>query len=151
MPETETDRLAALIDAKHACLGELHAMGRRQLELVRDGQMTTLLEVLAVKQQAIARLQQIERALDPFRSQAPESRRWRRAEDRARCASRLAECDALLAQIVAQEKEGESELRRRRDETARQLEGTHNAAQARRVYLDAAPRGASRFEATSER
>ncbi|MBN2022573.1 MAG: hypothetical protein JW809_07235 [Pirellulales bacterium] len=150
MSESDTDRLATLIDAKHACLSDLAAMGRRQLELVREGGMTALLEVLAVKQQTIARLHQIERALDPFRNEEPEARAWRCPADRARCAERLSQCESLLAEIVAQEKEGERELVARRDETARQLQGSHDAAQARRGYLDAVPRGASRFDVTSD-
>jgi hypothetical protein len=40
-----------------------------------------------------------------------------------------------LAHIVAQEKQSEQELTRRRDEVAAQLSGAHTASQVRGAYL----------------
>ena len=140
MSEYETDVLAGLIRTKHACLGELRDMGRRQLELIDRDDMTALLDLLAVKQRSLLKLQQIERALDPFRGQAPETRRWRSTEDRDRCAEQIRQCETLLAEIISQEKCGESTLTRRRDDAATRLQGAHLAGQARTAYT-AGPAG----------
>jgi hypothetical protein len=147
---SQTEELSALVERKHACLRRLHEMGARQLDLVRGGEMTALLDVLAAKQRLIGELQQIERALDPFRGQPADARPWPTAEERRRCAERLAECQSLLAEIVQQEKQGESELTRRRDAVARQLHHAHVASQVRGAYHAATPRGASQLDLLSE-
>lgn len=140
MSPFETDELAELICSKRACLLKLRDMGRRQLELIDEGDMTTLLDVLGAKQRFLMKLQQIERALDPFRDQDAEERRWRSSELRDRCATQLRQCETLLAEIVSQEKVSEGALRRRRDEAAVRLQGAHLADQARGAYTGQ-PRG----------
>ena len=130
-----TDVLAELIESKHRVLVQLRSLGERQLALAQDGLMTELLDVLGLKQRVLAQLQSIERALEPFRGQQPQSRRWRSADARRRCGERLAECESLLAAILQQEKQSEQELTRRRDAAARQLAGMHTAAEARCAYL----------------
>jgi hypothetical protein len=109
-------------------------MGRRQLELIDQQDMTALLDVLTTKQRVLTKLQQIERALDPFRGQAPEQRRWRTAEDRRLCTEQLHQCERLLAEIISQEKCSEGALLRRRDEAASRLQRAHLAGQAREAY-----------------
>lgn len=139
MSALETDILGDLIGRKRSCLAQLRAIGERQLDLVRLGSMTDLLELLAVKQHVLLQLQQVERELDRFRGEDPEKRRWRSPEGRRECAAQWAECEALLAQIMAQERQSERELTRRRDEAAARLEEVHTASQARGAYL-AGPR-----------
>lgn len=134
MPAFETDVLAELIGGKRACLVQLREMGRRQLELIDEGDMTTLLDVLTGKQRLLDKLQQIERALDPFRGQDPERRRWRTAEARSQCTEQLDQCERLLAEIISQEKCSEGTLLKRRDEAASRLQNAHLAGQAREAY-----------------
>ncbi|NUQ62426.1 MAG: hypothetical protein HUU20_08050 [Pirellulales bacterium] len=136
--EYGTDLLSDLIDRKHQCLVELRDMGKRQYSLVNEGSITGLLDLLSAKQDVIARLQSVERALDPFRGQDPETRRWRSPESRRRCADQVKRCELLLAEILAQEKRSEQELVRRRDEAAEQLQGIHRAGQARGAYTSPA-------------
>jgi hypothetical protein len=150
MGESNTDLLAALIDRKRDCLGRMRDLGARQLELVRGGEITALLDVLAAKQRLIGQLQQIERALDPFRNQDADARPWRTPDARQRCAARLAECESLLAEIIRRERQGENELTLRRDEAARQLQGAHVAAQARGAYVAAMPQGTSHLDLLSD-
>jgi len=148
--ELETDLLAELIARKHACLARLCEMGRVQMELARQGEITRLLHLLSTKQKAMAELQRIEKAMNPFRSQDAGARRWRTPEARRECARRLAECEALLEEIVDQEKRSEAELVRRRDEAAARLEGVHTARQARGAYTArSAPEG-SRLDLLSD-
>lgn len=135
MPTLETDVLAEIIHRKTRCLAQLRALGEKQLASTMSGSMSDLLDVLALKQQVLLQLQRIERELDPFRDQVPESRRWASPQARQQCAADLAECEAILADVVRQEKQSEQELVRRRDEAAAQLRGTQSASQARRAYL----------------
>jgi len=143
MAAFETDILADLIRAKQTCLTQVRDMGRRQLELIDNDDMTTLLDLLAAKQRAIVQLQRIERALDPFRGQDPQQRRWRSPQDRQACAEQMQQCETLLREIIGQEKQSEGALIRRRDEAALRLRGVHLAGQARGAYT-AQPQGTVR-------
>ncbi|MFZ5832860.1 MAG: hypothetical protein ACOY3P_22465 [Planctomycetota bacterium] len=134
MSEYATDLLADLIRAKRSCLGQLRDLGRRQLEFIEEGEMSALLDLLATKQQVIASLQKLERALTPFRGEDPEQRVWRSADARRSCADDLGQCETLLSEILSQEKCSEGALERRRDASAAQLQGIHVASQARRAY-----------------
>jgi flagellar biosynthesis/type III secretory pathway chaperone len=138
----DTDILADLIHRKHQFLVQLHGLGRRQCQFVTKGDITSLLDVLAVKQGILTELQRIEIALGPFRGQKPEERSWRSAAERGRTAAELDECQRVLAEIVEQEKQSEEALVRRRDETAVQLQEVGLASRARNAYAFApsAPR-----------
>ncbi len=149
MTALDTDLLSDLIRRKHNCLLHLRDLGERQLELVREGGMSELLDVLAAKQQMLVELQRIERGLDPFRDQDPDARLWRSPDDRRRCAEQLARCEALLAEIVIQEKRSETDLIHRRDEAARRLQGVHTAAQARDAYMARPQQAAAGLDLTS--
>jgi len=129
-----TETLANLIREKRDCLLTLRDMGRRQLELIDEGNMTALLEVLAAKQRVLNTLQRVDRALDPFRDDDPEQRVWHSPDERRRCAEQLQQCETLLGEIVSQEKCSEGALIRRRDETAERLQGVHRANRARGAY-----------------
>jgi hypothetical protein len=150
MTAFQTDLLSDLIRQKHTCLEHLCAMGRKQLDLVRGGGMTELLDVLAAKQQILLQLQRIEHELGPFRGQDPDSRSWRSPERRSECAAMVAACESLLAQIIAREKESETALVRRRDEAAAQLEGTRSASQARASYSTRSRIAAAQLDLASE-
>jgi hypothetical protein len=147
----ETSLLAELIRRKRDCLVELRDLGPRQLALVREVNMTTLLDVLSVKQRLLGELQKLERQLDPFRGQDPDARRWPTPEARQQTARRLAECEALLTQIVRQDEQSEEELIRRRRQTAIQLQGVHAAQRARGAYLAPGCDAAGRLDLSSER
>jgi len=150
MTSPDTQALAELIRAKRACLVAVRDLGRKQLELIAGGNMTGLLDLLAAKQPALDRLQRIERGLEPFRGQDPESRRWPSPEDRRRSAEEVAECEALLAEILSQEKQAEAELVRRRDETALRLDRAHLAGRARGAYCQSTPAAARQLDLLSD-
>ncbi len=150
MAVLETDLLSDLIQRKRSCLVQLRDMGGKQIELVREGNITDLLELLAAKQHVLIQLQQVERQLDRFRGEDPQKRHWRTPQERQECAGGLAECERLLAQIVVQEKQSEQELIRRRDEAAAQLAGVHTASQARGAYLAQARAGAGELDIVSD-
>jgi hypothetical protein len=130
----DTEILADLIGRKHHLLSQVRQLGRKQLELIEVNDLTQLLKLLASKQKILTELQSIERQLDPFRAQDPETRIWRSAGDRDRCARIAAECETLRTEIFEAERTGESRLALRRDEAALQLQGLHQASQVRHAY-----------------
>ncbi len=132
MPSTEL--LAELIDRKHQVLVQLRDAGRRQAEVVRGGDTSALLKLLAAKQYLIAALQQVERDTTPFRGEDPDQRVWRQPDDRARCARQAAECNDLLAEVIALEKESAEQMVARRQDVADQLQRVHAAGQVRSAY-----------------
>ena len=130
----DTNILAALIQKKHECLGQLCALGRQQKELIDAADMTSLLDVLAVKQRVLLELQRMEQLTTPYRNQTPEERQWSSPELRERCARQLQECEQLFQEIVRQEQESEQELIQRRDEAARQIECFQQTRQVSVAY-----------------
>ena len=146
----DTDLLAELIHRRHDKLLELRDLSRRQVEHARAGETTALLGVLAAKQALLAELQETDRRLDPFRTQDPESRRWRTPADRRRCQETAAACAALLGEIMLLEKHSETDMLRRRDEAALRLQGAHAGDQARLGYSRSAIPGKSSLDILSE-
>lgn len=146
----ETDLLVELVRRRRDCLAEMAGLGRRQLEVIRRDDLTQLMNVLAAKQRLLSELQAVERDLHPFRGQAPESRHWRSPADREGCADRLAECDAIYATILEQEKQGEQALRERRDEVAERLQVVHAAGRALCGYETPSVREGGALDLVSE-
>ncbi len=151
MNEFQTDLLAELVTRKRECLLKLREMVAKQLELATDGSVAALLDILASKQRVIVRLQDVETSLSPFRDQDPNQRRWRLPQVRDLCAQQLAECETLLEQILSEEKQSETEMVRRRDETAKQLHGAHQAGRARGAYTAESKPSLSRIDLSSDR
>ncbi len=104
------------------------------MELIDEGNVTGLFDLLAVKQKPLSDIQRIEKALDPYRAQDPERRPWPSAADRAACGRLVEECDKLLREIVVQEKHCEETMVQKRDATAIQLQRLRAAGQAHGAY-----------------
>jgi hypothetical protein len=126
MVRNDTTILSERIDRKHELLVQLRDIGLRQLELIASGDMNQLLRVL----------QTVERSLDPFRGDDPERRIWKSAVNRQQCAQKAEQCEALLRIIVEQERESESQMIVRRNETARRIREIQHAADIHRAYSD---------------
>lgn len=133
----DTDRLAELVAQKRQLLQSVQELAVRQEELVDRGEMTTLLEVLTVKQKLLDQLQRVERCLAPFREQAPETRSWRTEQLREQTADSLEMCQRLLADILQREKRCEATLLQRREETAAQLRNLCTSGQMLAAYRTA--------------
>ena len=137
-----TDELEQLIATKRKVLELLFNLVERQLGIVERGNLAELLKILSAKQTVLAQLHQIERKLDPFRMEDPESRQWRSSADRARCRDEARHCDALLQECMQMEKRSEAAMVHRRDAAAAQLQTVHAAADASSAYSDALAAGA---------
>jgi len=146
----DTDALAELVDRKVECLTQLRDLGRHQDQMIADGSMGDLLKLLAIKQRLLTTLSKVERGLDPYRNQDPESRAWRSAEERSRCATASRRCEALLAEVVDQETRSERFLRERRDVVVAQLQTLHAAERARGAYAEEAGPQLSQLDLASE-
>ncbi len=138
-----TDTLAELVVHKHDLLVQLRDVGLRQVELIDGGDMTQLLKLLSTKQRLLNGLQTVERELEPFRRENPDSRVWRSPSDRQRCAEQAARCEVLLAEVVEREKLSETSLLAHRDRVAVALQSAHRSAEAHHAY-DAAQYSVSR-------
>jgi flagellar biosynthesis/type III secretory pathway chaperone len=130
----DTDQLMQLIARKRQVLELLVQLARRQREFIAAGDMTTLLKLLAAKPALIGQLQQTERQLDPYRADDPDRRAWRSPADRQACQQAAQRCAELLAELMQIERQDESEMVRRRDVAAEQLQGVHSAHAARSAY-----------------
>jgi hypothetical protein len=106
--------------------------------------------MLAGKQSLLAGLQEIESQLAPYRSDDPEARLWASPNARQACAAQAAACGRMLEEILSLERAAESELKRRRDQAALQLQGMHGAARAAGAYAGGGGESASQFDASSE-
>lgn len=135
----ETEVLAGLIDNKYEVLSALRQLARAQVAIVRDGDMTRLMKLLATKQDLLHRLQQVERQIDPFRGQDPESRQWSSPRRRQQVRDMTTRCESLLNEIMLVEKQCEGELVVRRDAAATRLQGIHSVTQATDAYLSNGP------------
>ncbi len=145
-----TDVLAQLIDTKVELLSQLRQLAARQVELVEAGDMTRIMNLLAVKQRLLNAVDQIERQLDPFRTEDAEQRAWQSPAHRQRARDASARCDALLQEIMTVERSCEAQLFQRRDQAAEQLQGMHFSAQVASAYLAAHDSSGRQFDASCE-
>ncbi|MGI9457893.1 MAG: hypothetical protein ACR2NU_15110 [Aeoliella sp.] len=129
-----TDNLAELIRKKHQILVQLREIGRRQEQLVGEAQASNLMQLLGAKQHLINALQSVERSLQPFQAEDPDSRLWRSPAQRADCAEQAVACKNLLAEVMELEKRQEIRMTERRDEVASRLKQAGAARQAANAY-----------------
>lgn len=132
--DLSTDKLAELVEKRHACLVQLHKLGEKQSEFIISGEISSLLRLLSVKNQLIVALQSIEQQLGPFHEQDPDQRQWASAEEHQKCSAQAAECSQLLERVMRLESENEAKMTQRRDQIAQQLQTAQNSASARRAY-----------------
>ena len=146
--ELETDQLAELIGQKHQALVQLRDLARRQSGLIAGEEMAQLLTLLAAKQKLLTQVQAMDRGLDPFRQQEPEQRTWRSPELRQQVAQTASRSESLLAEIMAIEKQSETEMVDRRDKAANQLQTATHAANVRNAYFREAAQQRNRLDVT---
>ncbi len=132
---TSTSTLQALIRQKLDVVRVLAELARQQVSFVESGEMTRLLTLLAGKQTMLNQLQAIEDQLTPFRGQPPHTRQWASTAERQECLDNVARCEAILAEIIQQEKQAEAVMVRRRDQLAVQLNGAQSAGEATAAYV----------------
>jgi hypothetical protein len=130
----DTELLANLIDQKQHVLTQLWQLARGQSDVVQTGDVSRLMSLLALKQRALHQLQDLERQLQPFREQDPESRTWRSPQHREQTRVASAHCESLLQQIMSTEQACVANLTLRRDAAASQLQSMHGEVVASQAY-----------------
>lgn len=145
----DTDRLAACITHKLRLLERLVELSGQQERSIADDDVDALLGLLVAKQRLVDGLQQVERALDPYREQTPESRVWRSTAERDKCRAASARCDALLRELLAAEQRAGDTLSHQRDRMENRLQGYESAAKAQSAYMQSAPKPAPRLDLSS--
>ena len=151
MNNLPTDILMQLVRARYTCLVQLRDLGRRQMELIDEGDITALLDVLSVKQKPLSDIQRVEKALDPYRGQDPQQRSWTSPHDREACARLVEQCETLLKEIVDLEKRCEEIMVEKRNITANRLLELRSAGRAKGAYTAATHAGISQIDLSSER
>jgi hypothetical protein len=76
----------------------------------------------------------LESELKPYYAEDPDTRNWQSTAERTACAQRVNECNRLLEEIVALEKQSAEQMDARRTEVAQQLNQIHSAAHVRGAY-----------------
>lgn len=103
-------RFSTLIRKKEGILGELLPLSIHQLQLVRRGDITSLLNLLGQKQAVFERFEQIEKELGPFRDIEPGDRQWKNEEERVATAKAIKHCEAMLREIMEHDTQSTEEL-----------------------------------------
>jgi hypothetical protein len=137
--ELDGDRLAALVDNKLRLLERLVEFARKQRELIGQDDLDSLMALLSTKQRLVEGLQQVERALDPFRDQPAHERLWRSSADRANCRRSAERCEHLVKELLEHEQQAAAELTRRREQTETRLQGFDSASRVHSAYFQSAP------------
>ncbi len=136
MPSVEeTDQLVQLIDQKHEVLTQLLTLSQYQLRLAgHDDHINDLMRVLSAKQTLIDRLTRIDRTIDPFRQQDPESRVWRSSSERTQCSQTAQQCEVILDELKAIEQRSTEVVTSHRDEIAALLRQAHTSSDSVTAY-----------------
>lgn len=130
-----TDLLADLMAQRLGTLDELVKLARRQRELAQEGSLVGVVEALTAKQPLVDQLLAIERALDAYRDDDPETRVWRNEEVRNRT-RRISELSQpLLVETLAIENECERLLTILKEDVGSQLRMSQGVDVARRGYV----------------
>ena len=132
---TATQLLYDLILEQRKILLELKHFAETQLQIVQENELGKLVSLLATKQQAIQRLQDVDRRLNPFRDQDPDSRQWSSTEQRDECRRMAKECPRLLADVMKLEQASEEILTQQREQVTQQVDQSIARSQAAASYL----------------
>ena len=132
-----SQQLYGLICQQREVLLELKHFAKVQHQIAQQNELGRLVSLLAAKQKAIQRLQEIDRNLAPFQNQDPESRVWSSQEQRDECRRIAKECPRLLAEIMKLEQIAEETLTAQREMISQQVEQSTTRSQAATAYLQA--------------
>jgi hypothetical protein len=124
-----------LIRCEEEVLTRLLRGSRRMLELVRDCNMTTLIQHLGQRQQILNEFDVLERQLEPYKGIPPEQRVWKNAEERQMTESALDRCKMLLDEIVAIDQESITMTATHKDEVEGQLRRVQRGSTVAPAYM----------------
>ncbi len=123
---------------------QLKALGAEQAQLIAGGETEKLLHVLAQRQQIVAQLGELNAELSAWRQRFGDPAGRLPAEQRDRVNVLLAEVEALLEQIIAQDDRDRQQLAQARDDVGAEMRQVTHAGRAVNAYAQSAA-SAARF------
>ncbi|MDR2756616.1 MAG: hypothetical protein LBC20_13000 [Planctomycetaceae bacterium] len=110
-----------LIRRKEELLRHLLPISVQQLKIVRQNNLTVLLQHLAVKQRLMNEFEAIEQQLRPFQAIPPEERQWENESERLEIDKTIERCALILEEIIQNDSISMEELRGQKTEVEIQL------------------------------
>jgi ABC-type uncharacterized transport system ATPase subunit len=112
---------SSLIRKEEELLERLLYVSQRQLEIVRDGNMTTLLEHLGQRQQLWNEFEVLEEQLKPHKEIPSEERIWSNTGERQSTEDSWNRCKTLLEEIMTTDNVSLTETSVQKTETESQI------------------------------
>lgn len=141
---TDWGALAADLRALSARYREMHALARRQVEVLARSDWNELEEIVRRKNSLMAEIEAIHARTRSLREKWPQERDGVAPDRRADVEAALQEANRALEELLATEEEGRRALEERRGRAAGEMDQLRRARSARRSYGDAGP-SESRF------
>lgn len=132
---TELELLDLLKSRREHCRTLLE-MSRRQMALIETDDYAGLLEVLGRKQQVLSDMDAQKRRHPGLQERWRDYRATAEPEIRDECEHVLAETEAILAELMAEEHGSTEFLTQRREATRRQLQTISGGTQVHAAYRD---------------
>jgi len=123
-----------LIRSEEELLKRLLLVSQRQLEIVEEGNVTLLMQLLGQWQQLWNEFELLEQQLAPYKGIPPERRVWKSAEERQLTESALNRCKELLEKIMENYEKGTPKLEEQRDVVKEQLDRVQRGRKVATVY-----------------
>ena len=138
------DRVLELLTRQRLLYEHLDGMSRQQTELISTGQAESLLSLLGKRQQIINQLNDIQRALEPFRAVWDQTIAGMDDASREQASQMVKETEQVLSRIIAQDEQDRSQLEKAKDAVGNQLSQAKQGGAAVNAYR-AAAQGAARY------
>jgi len=123
-----------LIRSEEELLKRLLLVSQRQLELVEEGNVTTLIQHLGQRQQLWNEFEFLEQQLAPHKRIPPEHRVWKSADERQMTEASLNRCKDLLEQILENDQICLTKTAAQKDEVEGQLQRIQRGAPVATAY-----------------
>lgn len=123
-----------LIKQKEMILTRLYSVSITQLELVRSGDISRLLDFLLRKQQIVNEFDELEQRLIPHRNIPPEQRQWNCEQERIKTGETINRCSMLLEQIIENDRLSTEEMAEQKNDVEMQLKRIQQTVKVNSSY-----------------
>lgn len=127
-------KFSGLIRQKEHILMRLVPISVRQLQIVRSGDMTTLLGFLGQKQRVLDEFEEVEKALRPYRETPPEERIWKNEQERIETHRAMERCTAMLEEILRNDTQSSEEIAVQKIELEERIRRLQQGSQVHSQY-----------------